>query len=144
MSFQRPAAYLRLPSINAKINHHQRLLKIIRTSVPEYLSVHIRDCVLNQHHLILYASSAVWASQLRFLSPHIKNIINSQGNEKIQKIQIKAMMEDWVDTRPKEAKELPSSKNIEAMRAEANASPDSRLKRALISLSQTLEQQHKT
>jgi len=142
MSFKQPKNFLHLPLIEAQLNRHLQILNIIKKILPEKQASHLQDCVINQHTVILYVSSAAWASQLRFLSIHIKDAINEQSNEQIHQVQVKALTLESLDMSKKEPKKVPSTQQIKSMRASANASSESRLKQALISLSNTLDKHH--
>jgi hypothetical protein len=79
MSFKNAHAFTNIPAFQLHIEKHRQILQIILSASPIKLHPHIKDCVLNNHSLMVYVSSAAWASQLRFYSKHIKDAVNTSN-----------------------------------------------------------------
>ena len=121
------------------IEKHQKILQVIRLSLPETLANEARDCVIKDTKLLIFTASAAWASQLRFYSQAIRTAVNSKCNENIDNIQLK-VLEAKADTNlSKPDLTIPSLENIELIQGNQLDAPDSDLKRSLLNLSQTLK-----
>lgn len=121
------------------IEKHQKVLQVIRSSLPEALANEAKDCVVKDTKLLIFTASAAWASQLRFYSPAIRTAVNAKCNEKIDKVQLKVLEPEANNIQSKPAPNIPSLENIELIRNNQLDAPDSDLKLALLNLSQTLK-----
>jgi hypothetical protein len=121
------------------IEKHQRILQAIRSSLPESLANEAKDCVVKDTKLLVFTTSAAWASQLRFYSQAIRTTVNAKYNENIDKIQLKVLDQKTEINQSKQDLYIPSLENIELLRNDQLDAPDSDLKRALLNLSQTLK-----
>jgi len=139
MSFKNASSFSRIPTtIQLHVAKHQRILRIILSVSPALLKPHIKDCVINEESLMIYVSSAVWASQLRFCSAQIQTAVNTQSKEKIKKIRVRVLAPDPFKVDKKSRKIIPSAENIESLRNNADALSEGKLKNALLRLSNTL------
>lgn len=140
MSFKNASFFSYSPAIQRHLNKHQRILRIILAASPSQLKPHIKDCVVNDNgRLLVYVSSAVWASQLRFLTAQIKQAVNSQSNERIQQIRIRVLNPEPFKAEVEEKKVFPSIESIDLIRSSAEGSSEGKLKNALLSLSKSLK-----
>ncbi|MDC9728650.1 MAG: DciA family protein [Methyloprofundus sp.] len=140
MSFKNASFFSYTSAIQSHLNRHQRILRIILAASPGQLKPHIKDCVINDNgRLLVYVSSAVWASQLRFLTAQIKAAVNDQSNERIQQIRIRVLNPEPFKATVEEKKIFPSMQSIDLIKSSAEGSSDSKLKDALLSLSNTLK-----
>ena len=122
-----------------KIEKHQRVLLAIRSSLPKLLATEAKDCVVKDTKLLVFTTSAAWASQLRFYSQAIRTTVNVKCSENIDKIQLKILdIKVEIDQSKRELL-IPSPENIELLRNNQLDAPESDLKRALLNLSQTLK-----
>lgn len=87
MSFKPAHSFSHISAIQLQLIKHQRILKIILAASPKQLQAHIKDCVINDNNLMIYVSSAAWASQLRFCSVQIQQAVNSGSNERIKRLE---------------------------------------------------------
>jgi len=139
MSFKNASFYSYSPAIQAHFNKHQQILRIILAASPSQLKPHIKDCVINESRLLVYVSSAAWASQLRFLSTQIKDAVNKQSNARIQQVRIRVLDPKPFIKEVEEKKVFPSIDSVNLIRSSAEGTSDSKLKDALLSLSATLQ-----
>lgn len=121
------------------IEKHQKILQIIRSSLPDSLANQAKDCVVKDTKLLIFTDSAAWASQLRFYSQAIRTAVNSKCSENIDNIQLKVLDPETSINQSKPSLNIPSLENIELIRSNQLDAPDSKLKRALLNLSQTLK-----
>lgn len=127
-----------LASLQVQVDRQKKLLKIIRTVLPEPLAHHLQSCAVQDKKLLLYTESAAWASQLRFYSRAIAEVTRSKLGEDIQvtkvRIAVLAKAPDYEPPAPK----IPSLANIGLIRESIKNTADSPLKTALLQLSRTL------
>jgi hypothetical protein len=121
------------------IEKHKEILQVIRSSLPEPLANQAKDCVVKDAKLLIFTASAAMASQIRFYSQAILIAVNSECDQRIEKIQLKIL--DPIPNIKQESPRLniPSPENIELIRVNQLDAPDSDLKRAFLNLSQTLK-----
>ena len=140
MSFKNASFFSYTSAIQSHLNRHQKILRIILSASPYQLRPHIKDCVINDNgRLLIYVSSAAWASQLRFLSAQLKDAVNSKSNERIQQIRIRVLTPEPFKAEVEEKKIIPSMENIDLIRSSAEGFSGSKLENALLSLSDTLK-----
>ncbi len=110
------------------------------------MAVQVTNCVLKGRKLVIYTSSAAWASQLRFYSSALLTRINSQSAESIELIQFKIFQPEGLlqDLKKPRKALLPSSSNISLILKNITDSPDSKLKESLIKLNKKQKQLHTT
>ena len=140
MSFKSAFSFSNTSAVQRHIARHQKILEIILSVSPAQIRPHIKDCVINHNKLLIYVSSAVWASQLRFFHSQIKEAVNSQSKEKVELIRIRILSPTPYKTEEKSKKIIPSTENIDMLRNNAAAITESKLKIALLKLSNTLRQ----
>jgi len=144
MSFKNASSFSGIPSsIFFHIEKHRKILKIIVSASPIQIRPFIKDCVINEDRLMIYVSSAMWASQLRFCSNQIQTAVNSQSNEKIKKVRVRILSPAPFEADNTSQKIIPSEETIESLRNNAGATSEGKLKDALLSLSATLQKQNK-
>ncbi len=140
MSFKKAFTFTNIPAFQLHIEKHRQILEVILSASPPKLHPYIKDCVLNNHSLIVYVSSAAWASQLRFYSKQIKEAVNTSNKGKIRQIRIRVLPPLPYEREKKPHSNIPSQDNIELIRNSAKSMPNSKLKTALLHLSSTLQQ----
>ena len=91
MSFKPASAFSHTSAIQLRLIKHLRILRIILAASPKQLQAHIKDCVINNNSLMVYVTSAVWASQLRFCTAQIQQAVNAQSNERINRVRIRVL-----------------------------------------------------
>jgi len=121
------------------IEKHKEILQVIRSSLPESLAKETRDCAVKDTKLLIFTASAARASQIRFYSQAILTAVNSKNDKNIDKIQLKVLDPIPDINQDKPRLDIPTLENIELIRVNQLEAPDSDLKRALLSLSQTLK-----
>lgn len=141
MSFKSAFSCSNTTAIQLQLLKHQRILTIIHAASPRQLQTHIKDCVINGNSLIIYLSSAVWASQLRFCTTQIQQAVNAQSNERINKIRLRVLTPEPFIQQEEVKKIIPTSANIELLRDNAETLSEGKLKSALLRLSQVLQKQ---
>ena len=139
MSFKTAFSFSNISAIQLQLIKHQRILAIILSASPRQLQAHIKDCVINNNCLMIYVSSAVWASQLRFCSSQIQQAVNAQSNERINKIRIRVLRPEPFKMQKEVKKIIPSIKNINLLRDNAATLSEGKLKDALLGLSKALQ-----
>ena len=63
-----------LSAYKYQIDLHNRLLRIIKSALPEHLSSRVLSCVVSGKKASLYTDSAIWSSQLRFYHQSILQV----------------------------------------------------------------------
>jgi len=142
MSFKNAFSFIQTPAFQSHLIRHHKVLRIILTSSPQQFKIHIKDCVINKRMLLIYVDSSAWASQLRFLSAQLQNAVNKESSEKIEKIRIRVMPSNAYQLKKTNQKIIPSAENIELLRNNAASISESKLKNALLNLSDTLQKYH--
>jgi hypothetical protein len=120
-----------------RVAQHKKILAVIRSVLPETLANHALYCVLENRKLLIYAQSAVWTSQLRFYSPAMLAAVNAQANVYIELIRLK-IIQQHSDQHTTKAKKIPAQDVIASIEDELVTTADSKLKRALLKLNETL------
>ncbi len=142
MSFKSAFSFSNLNVIQLKLAKHKEVLAMILSASPEKIQPHIKDCVINDNKLLVYVSSAAWASQLRFYSTQIIEAVNKQDTEKkINQLRIRILSPIQDNSQHESTKKIPSTESIDLIRKNAGAFVEGKLKTALLNLSKTLSQQ---
>jgi len=70
-----------LSQLSNQLQLNEQLLAQIKTLLPKELSLHVSVAVIQDNHLVLWTTSPVWSSKLRFIAPslrkafpHVENI----------------------------------------------------------------------
>lgn len=129
-----------------QLEKHQKILALVQTTLPVTLAMHTKDCVIKGRKLVIFTTSAAWASQLRFYSSALLTKINSYSTETIELIQFKIHQPEGhpqVVNKPRKKAQIPSSGNISLIYKNIIDSPDSKLKESLIKLNNKHKQLHK-
>ena len=140
MSFKSAFSFSNTSAVQYHIAKHKKILEIILSVSPVQIRPHIKDCVINHNKLLIYVSSAVWASQLRFFHAQIKKAVNSQSKEKVEQLRIRILSPAPYKPQKKAKKIIPSTENIDLLRNNAATITEGKLKNALLKLSKTLQQ----
>ncbi|RLA17626.1 MAG: hypothetical protein DRQ62_14740 [Gammaproteobacteria bacterium] len=139
MSFKSAFSYSNTSTIQLQLIKHRRILTIILSVSPEKIQTHIKDCVIKNNTLLIYVSSAAWASQLRFCSAQIQQAVNAQSNERINKIRIRVLAPEPFKMQEEITKVIPSVESINMLRDNADSLAEGKLKDALLGLSKALQ-----
>ena len=139
MSFKPAHSFSHISAIQLQLIKHQRILKIILATSPKQLQAHIKDCVINDNNLMIYVSSAAWASQLRFCSVQIQQAVNSGSNERIKKTRVRVLRPEPFTMPEETTKIFPSKENISLLQDNAAGLSEGKLKDALLGLSKALQ-----
>jgi len=112
-----------------------RLLKIIKSTLPDHLVNHVLYCVPSNQTVILFTNTAAWSSQLRFYQQAILQSLSIQGYYYNQ-LKVKIIPEQ---IQPKRSidKKYPSQTSIDTILDSANNQTDKALRRALFKLANT-------
>lgn len=139
MTFKSIFSFSNTTAIQLHLAKHQAILNIILSISPDQIRPHIKDCVINHDKLLIYVSSAAWASQLRFFQKQIKDAINQQSKEKIATIRIRIINPAPYKVVQEDNKKIPSKESIDQLHNHATAIAEGKLKAALLRLSHTLQ-----
>ncbi len=143
MSFKSALNFSNTPYIQRHLEKNQGILKVILSCSPDPLKHYIQDCVVNETTLKIYVSSAVCSSQLRFITPHILNTVNSEKNLGIEQIIIKVLPPQDIKPVLNKPKKIKVSNyqltNLHQCALDVEEGP---LKKALLKLSKTLHSRH--
>ena len=140
MSFKSAFALSNTSAVQYHLVKHQKILGIILSVSPVQIQTHIKDCVINHNKLLIYVSSAAWASQLRFFHTQIKEAVNNRSKERIEQVRVRILPPAPYKTEKKSKKIIPSVENIDLLRHYATYISEGKLKNALLNLSHTLQQ----
>ncbi|KAF3984572.1 MAG: DUF721 domain-containing protein [Methylococcales symbiont of Hymedesmia sp. n. MRB-2018] len=115
----------------------QKLLNIIKASLPDHLACHALYCVVTERKVSVYTDSAIWSSQLRFYHQQMlkKLLTSNQGHFEVLQIKIIPAV---VERENKLSNIIPSKENISFILEQANNQTDESLKNALLKLAATL------
>ena len=72
------------------LDEQAKLLHIIQKNLPANAAQAAKHCVLSKGQLILYAESAAWASQLRFMQAQIMAGLLDKGVTQVKSLQLKS------------------------------------------------------
>lgn len=128
-----------IASLLIQVDRQKKLLEIIRTALPESLAIQVQSCVIKDRKLLLYTDSAVWASQLRFYSRAIEEIIRSRYGDTIDMTKVRIIASTKAPGYEPLAPNIPSSENIVLIRENIKNVSDNQLKTSLLRLTKTLE-----
>jgi len=70
------------------INQQRMLQETICRSLPNHFSAHITNCIKKDKTIIIFTSSATWASQLRFLNQPIMAALRANGENDISETKL--------------------------------------------------------
>ena len=121
-----------------KIHQQQQILNLIKSVLPDDIAIHALHCVISSHKLLVYTDSANWSSQLRFYHSVMLNKIVGSGWKQVQLLQIRIIPEQ-VKSSLRQTAIIPSKKNIEFIRHQAQSQTDVKLNGALLKLCDTLD-----
>ena len=121
-----------------KIHQQQQILNLIKSVLPDDIAIHALHCVISNHKLLVYTDSANWSSQLRFYHSVMLNKIVGSGWKQVQLLQIRIIPEQ-VKSSLRQTAIIPSKKNIEFIRHQAQSQTDVKLNGALLKLCDTLD-----
>lgn len=138
MSFKKAFSCANTAALQHQLIKHQKLLPIIIAACPRHTQAHIKDCVISDRRLIVYVSSASWASQIRFCATQIRQAVNTHSNEKITQLRVRILTPEPFEKPKKVNKIIPSQQSIRLIRNNADSLAESKLKSALFSLSRAL------
>jgi len=120
------------------IEKHQKILKLIRFALPYELAQEVRDCAIKNSNLLVFTTSAAWASQLRFYSQAILSSVHLNGHESIDKIQLKVLDSIYDSSPDLPDPIIPSKEIIKMIQNDQRDAADSDLKKSLLNLGKTL------
>jgi len=126
--------------LHSQIEQQQRILKQIKTVLPDNLAKQTKHCLIKDHKLLVYTDSAIWASQLRFYNNAILASIQTLVKTPIESLQIKIISRTTglIITTQRKAN-LPSLEGIDLIRKHSLSITDDKLSVALLKLSTTLK-----
>lgn len=127
-----------------QIETQEKLLKKIRSTLPEHLSEHVLYCVLTNKKISLYTDSAIWSSQLRFYHQTILQSLLKTHRGIIETLQIKIIPQTIKkEIEPHPPKQIPSTENINFILGQAEQQSDETLKKSLLKLGETFQKKSK-
>ena len=119
-----------------QIDIQNKLLKKIKSSLPDHLSCHALFCVISGKKVLLYTDAAVWSSQLRFYHHTILQELSTSNQGRIEELQIK-IIPTAMKQEERDMKKLPSKESVENILSLAETQTDEKLKEALLKLGKT-------
>jgi hypothetical protein len=123
-----------------EIERRERLLAVIRATVPAALAAHCRQAGLEAGRLTLLVDSPVWVDRLRFLSPQFIDALTANGVE-VRECRVRAAPGDAPigDDRPPGARPAPSPVARNCLEQAAAAIGDGDLGRSLMRLARSCD-----
>ncbi len=128
--------------LQEQVSEHIHLLRIVRQILPESLADLPVGCVRKNAELVILTESAALASQLRFLTPVIQEALNTMDPPRITSIKPRVIPPLKTDITRHTAPNVPSLESIKTIRGCGNFFSATDLRQSLITLADTLEQQH--
>ncbi|MEQ1638100.1 MAG: DciA family protein [Methylococcales bacterium] len=133
-----------LVNYKIQLQQQQLLLDIIKAALPDTLRQHASYCVVTNRRILLYTSSAVWASQLRFYNnAMLSAVLKWRQNAYIEALQIRILTAFPINPTASRQAKIPSVQIIKQI-GEARLNQIDTLSQALINLSKTLEKKRTT
>lgn len=127
-----------LAHIASTLALHQRVLKVVKSALPEFLARHCLDCVVKPDRLILYTDTPLFTTQLRFYIPRLQQDLEAAHQLKFADIQVKNLLDSAHRAPPTRRWTLPSTDVVQLLRDHAAMEPDSELSVALNRLASSL------
>ena len=124
-----------------QIEIQNKLLKKIKSSLPDHLSCHALFCVISGKKVLLYTDAAVWSSQIRFYHPIILQELSISHQGRVEELQIK-IIPTSMKQEIREMKKFPSKESVECILSQAESQTDEKLKEALLRLGRTFKNLH--
>ena len=121
-----------------QIEVQNKLLKKIKSTLPDHLSSHALYCVISGKKVLLYTDAAVWSSQLRFYHHIILQELSTSNPGKFEEFQIK-IIPTTMKQEERDMKKLPSKESVENILSQAETQTDEKLKEALLKLGKTFK-----
>ncbi|HIG07867.1 MAG: DciA family protein [Methylococcales bacterium] len=124
-----------------KIIAQQRILReVICQYLPDHFSPYITSCIKKDKTIIIYTTSATWASQLRFLNQPILAALHANGKNDITETKIRVLPEALTPEPQKRYAKKLSDASLNMIHSNAVAhTTDSELSKALLQLHKTLK-----
>jgi hypothetical protein len=123
-----------------QIKQQKQILQTLRAVLPETLAQQLHHCLINGNKLLIYTSSAAWASQLRFYDKALLAAIAPLTNQSVIIVQTKLVIDQiGPNQADREPAMVPALEKLEAIRDFCRAGPDNELTAALLKLTKTLE-----
>jgi len=127
-----------LKSLLSQTKEQQKILSLVKSCLPDNLSDHCNNTVLNKPILYIYTDSPVWVSKLRFEAPNLLTKLRSQGIN-IASIYVKCILtSNFYRNTIKNPQPIHSDKASELVKSLANTTLDTNLRNALIRLAKSL------
>ena len=128
-----------LVNYKIQLQQQQLLLDIIKSALPDPLKQQANYCVISNRKVLLYTTSAVWASQLRFYNnAMLSAILKWKHNAYIEALQIRILTATPMIQGTLRQPKIPSVQIIKQI-SEARPNTMDTLSQALTNLSKTLE-----
>ncbi|MGI9211045.1 MAG: DciA family protein [Methylococcaceae bacterium] len=131
-----------LAHIGATLALHQRVLKVVKSTLPEFLARHCLDCVVKPNRLVLYTDTPLFSSQLRFYTPQLQQDLEATYQLSFAEIQARNLLNSAHPTLPPRRWTLPSAEVVRLLRDHAALEPDSELGVALNRLANSLAEKN--
>jgi hypothetical protein len=113
----KPASSYGQPSLTicmARVEEQRRLLQLVKSAVAPEIAAQIVHTLVSGSRLLVYTHSANWASQIRFNDRVILNKLQSSGQQKIIKLQVKLLMPDSISDSKRHPR-LPSAHTVDSV-----------------------------
>ncbi|MDP7536934.1 MAG: DciA family protein [Methylococcales bacterium] len=124
-----------------RIITQQKLLReVICQYLPDHFSPHITSCIKKDKTIIIYTTSATWASQLRFLNQPILAALHAHGKNDVTETKIRVLPETLTPEPHKRYAKKLSDASLNMIHSNAIAhTTDSEISTALLQLHKTLK-----
>lgn len=127
-----------LTNCMARVEEQRRLLRQVKSAVSPEIAAQIVHALVSGSRLLVYTHSANWASQIRFNDRVILNKLQSSGQQKIIKLQVKLLMADSI-IHSKRHPRLPSAQTVDSVFSNISANQEDSLAQAMIRLGRLLK-----
>lgn len=129
-----------IAKLSLQINQQLITLDQVKNCLDSHIAAHLRHALIKNDRLLLYADSALWASQLRFRASAIQSVIEKANGLLLKSVKIKVMtLPDYDTNHSTRQIVLPSQPVINKIRDQGLSMTDPALRNALTGLSDTLD-----
>lgn len=122
----------------ARIEEQRQLLVLIKSVLPPELASRIVHTLISGSRLLIYTSSASWASQIRFYNEVILTKLQASGQQKINKLQVRLLLNETAPVSRRHAR-LPAAATVDSLFGKTDHVPSDELGQALTRLGDMLK-----
>jgi hypothetical protein len=129
--------------LKPKLLEHEKLLNVVRASLPGFLAEKSRYCIVNSNTLVIYSESQAFSSQLRFFEPTIMQSLKQELRVNCTRVLVRNLFSNKDIGERVVTRKLLDAKVADQITDVAISFQDEDIKRALTRLGSTLRKKSK-